>query len=252
MLIINLFCLIFLTVFLIALIALLVQTSPPNTSEDSVIAKTVHVEPLQHAIEYSRGEYLDSAKKAGDISEAAVRSLLINNFNVPTKQILRNVYIPVGNGGTTEIDVLVVSKKGLLIFECKNYGGNIYGDVNMEKWIQYIGKQKNYFYNPFKQNKTHVKYLKKFLQRFGDVPVIPFVAVSARGKWAVRKMSDDDYLLGYNCQFAEIYGNLPNSAIMEQNFNDILNVLCMFSSPEKSIRDKHIQQVISHKEKAHK
>ncbi|MBQ7529857.1 NERD domain-containing protein, partial [bacterium] len=52
----------------------------------------------------------------------------------------RNVYIRTPNG-TTEIDLIVLSRKGLLVFECKNYNGNIYGDGRRKKWIQYLGRK---------------------------------------------------------------------------------------------------------------
>lgn len=88
-------------------------------------------------------------KDAGSTGERIIYTTLRDKIHIPEKQILRNVYIPTADGKTSEIDLLVVSRKGLLVFECKNYAGNIYGDMKRKKWIQYLGKQKNFFYNPF-------------------------------------------------------------------------------------------------------
>ncbi|MBQ3353151.1 NERD domain-containing protein [Candidatus Saccharibacteria bacterium] len=64
-------------------------------------------------------------KDTGSAGERIIFTTLRDKIHVPEKQILRNVYIPTANGKTSEIDILVVSKKGLLVFECKNYAGNI-------------------------------------------------------------------------------------------------------------------------------
>lgn len=81
-------------------------------------------------------------KTIGSSGERILYITLTKKFQIPENQIFRNVYIPTRNGKTSEIDLLVVSKKGLFVFECKNYGGNIYGDANREKWIQYLGKKR--------------------------------------------------------------------------------------------------------------
>lgn len=43
------------------------------------------------------------------------------------KKSLFNCYIPKRNGGTTEIDFILIHETGIYIFESKNYGGWIYG-----------------------------------------------------------------------------------------------------------------------------
>lgn len=123
-------------------------------------------------------------KNVGSSGEEIVYRALNDDIYVPEAQILRNVYIPTSDGKTSEIDLLVVSKKGLLVFECKNYGGNIYGDAKRPKWIQYHGRKKSYFYNPLMQNRTHVRHLKKYLKEFGDLPAIPMVVTITRGNEA--------------------------------------------------------------------
>lgn len=69
----------------------------------------------------------------GKSGEQIIYRTLIDQIYVPENQILRNVYVPTADGKTSEIDLLVVSKKGLLVFECKNYAGNVYGDAQRNK-----------------------------------------------------------------------------------------------------------------------
>lgn len=69
-------------------------------------------------------------KTVGSSGERILYNTMIKKFNIPESQMFRNVYIPTKNGKTSEIDLLFVSKKGIFVFEVKNYGDNIYGDAN--------------------------------------------------------------------------------------------------------------------------
>ncbi len=198
----------------------------------------IHDDRFLHPEEYS------SKGKAG---ERIVYNTLLNKYNVPEEQIFRNVYIPKEGGGTSEIDIVIISKKGLFVIECKNYAGNIYGDGKRDKWIQYIGKKKSYFYNPFLQNRSHIKNLRKNLEKFGDIPIISLVSTIKRGKWKVKNLNQGEYLLGYNSHFNTIYESIPESELMAMHFNSIKLILQSLSRPDASIREAHIQQVQNHK-----
>ena len=182
-------------------------------------------------------------KNQGSSGERIIYRTLVDQIHVPENQILRNVYIPTTDGKTSEIDILVVSKKGIFVFECKNYAGNIYGDAKRNKWIQYLGKKKSYFYNPFLQNRTHVKHLKKYLEQYGDIPIIPMVTTITRGKWKVKNYGPEDYLLGYNSHLKDIYSSTPDSELMAQHFKAIIAKLQQLSRPDESVKQEHIVQI---------
>lgn len=77
------------------------------------------------------------------------------------KKLVTNLYLPKANGETTEIDLLMLSEKGIYVFESKNYSGWIFGDEKNKNWTQTLqNKQKNSFYNPIWQNKGHITALK--------------------------------------------------------------------------------------------
>ena len=182
-------------------------------------------------------------KDAGSSGEQIIYLYLRDKVHIPENQIFRNVYIPTKNGKTSEIDILVLSKKGLLVFECKNYSGNIYGDRKRNKWIQYVGNKKSYFYNPFLQNGGHVKSLRNYLKSYGDIPIIPFVATISGGQWKVKNLNSDDYLLGYNCHLEDIYAALSDSELIAMHFNAISRVLRPLSRPGEEVKEKHIEQI---------
>ena len=103
-------------------------------------------------------------------------------FEKQGAKFLFNVYVPKEDGETSEIDVLMLCSKGVFVFESKNYSGWIFGSEDKKNWCQTLpqgkGKSnKEYFYNPVMQNRSHIKHLKALL---GDVPVHSVIVFSER------------------------------------------------------------------------
>ena len=107
--------------------------------------------------------YTDSLR--GKVGEFEVDNALNPYFFGKTehKQI-NNLVIVDENGKSHQIDHIEIRSNGIFCIETKNYSGLIFGSENQEKWTQCLrhGK-KNYFYNPLKQNKSHIFHLKKLL-----------------------------------------------------------------------------------------
>lgn len=94
-------------------------------------------------------------------------------------KVLRNVYLPKDDGETSEIDVLYITQKGIFVFESKNYSGWIFGDEKSQYWTMSLpNKEKNRFYNPIKQNKTHMKWLKNYIGE--NIPLFSIIVFSER------------------------------------------------------------------------
>ena len=65
------------------------------------------------------------------------------------EKILRNIYIPKDDGSTSEIDVLYISRKGIFVFESKNYSGWIFGKESDQYWtVSLPNGQKNILAHP--------------------------------------------------------------------------------------------------------
>ena len=73
-----------------------------------------------------------------------------------TYRAIHNVTLPTPDGGTTQIDHIIVSRFGIFVVETKHYRGAIYGSECDRAWTQAIGKRKNSFPNPLRQNYGHV------------------------------------------------------------------------------------------------
>ena len=64
-----------------------------------------------------------------------------NTFGKPGLT-LNNVYVPRKDGRSSEIDLLYITRKGIIVVESKNYSGYIFGDENNKNWTAtlYAGK----------------------------------------------------------------------------------------------------------------
>lgn len=77
---------------------------------------------------------------------------------------LNNVTIMVGDGSTTQIDHVIVSRHGIFVIEAKNMKGWIFGNEKDAQWTQSLpGGRKFRFQNPLRQNYRHTKVLSEFL-----------------------------------------------------------------------------------------
>ena len=77
---------------------------------------------------------------------------------------LNNVTLPLANGGSTQIDHIIVSVYGIFVIETKNYKGWIYGSEKQKQWTQSFPNGSKYkFQNPLRQNYLHMKTLADLL-----------------------------------------------------------------------------------------
>ena len=71
-----------------------------------------------------------------------------------------NLYIERDNGYISEIDLVFIHETGIYVIESKNYSGWIYGNKTHQHWTQVLKSGEKFkFYNPIKQNKTHINAL---------------------------------------------------------------------------------------------
>ncbi len=70
--------------------------------------------------------------------------------------ILNDIYLPLADGTTTQIDHIVVSQYGIFVVETKTYSGWIFGNENSAQWTQSIYRKKSRFQNPIRQNYKHI------------------------------------------------------------------------------------------------
>ena len=95
--------------------------------------------------------------------EALLLNIMKSEFKGEEYHILNSITLPIDDG-TTQIDHIVISTKGIFVIETKNYSGWIFGKENDKKWTQVIYKKKTRFQNPIRQNYKHVVAVRKLLE----------------------------------------------------------------------------------------
>lgn len=160
----------------------------------------------------------------------------LRRLGVPRKQIFRNVYVPKYNGKFTEVDLIVLSKKGLLVFECKNFYGRIYGDGRNATWYKCSAGKRYPFVNPVIQNAGHIKYLLKYFHKMGLLPAYSFIVVGENGDWRIKNIRKDICFVKSFSDFSKYYRGLNDSPLIAQNFYTIMNDLKLMERGSKGTR----------------
>lgn len=102
-------------------------------------------------------------RNAGQFGEYLIDYALQSNGIEGERVVLTNLYLPM-KGKTTEIDLLMLHEKGIFVIESKYYSGWIFGSEDQLKWTQcFRNGRKEHFYNPVKQNRTHIRALAEYL-----------------------------------------------------------------------------------------
>lgn len=79
-----------------------------------------------------------------------LRSRLSKEYHV-----INDIYLPLRDGSTVQIDHVVVSRYGIFVVETKAYSGWIFGGGGSKEWTQILYGTKKRFQNPLRQNYKH-------------------------------------------------------------------------------------------------
>lgn len=149
-----------------------ILTSNNNTKETTVtnnIIKESIKQPIKSNSNLFLGNYDYETQALSEIFRA------VKNY-YPNSQLLHNIIIPKDDDGTAEIDGIIITPVAIVVVECKDYASKFYGDINNDMVSVYYGKQQKRVLNPIKQNKSHIYYLKKFLN-IKNIPYINYVSL---------------------------------------------------------------------------
>lgn len=143
---------------------------------------------------------MSKSKKIGNKGEMKVASVLSclpsSNF-----RLYNNVMLKTGRG-TTQIDHLLISDRGIFVIETKAHKGVVFGNANLKYWTQCLyGKggviRKYKYYSPYWQNRSHLKSVMQHLRTNWVCGIICFT-------------SDNVNLSSVNCESVTKIENLYN------------------------------------------
>jgi hypothetical protein len=109
--------------------------------------------------------YLKSSSKK-EIGRNAERHafFFLKLFTPKSSTLYFDLLLPTSPVSTTQIDILLVDKRGIFCFEVKHITGKIKGDLTSKNWTIKNKGYKHKIYNPHLQNTAHILHLQKLLK----------------------------------------------------------------------------------------
>ena len=158
--------------------------------------------------------------------------------------VLRNAYVPKRGGGTSEVDVLFVTRKGVFVIESKNYSGWIFGNEGQRYWTAVQkGGHKDRFYNPVMQNASHIKWLREFLA--DGTPLFSIVAFSERCELKKVEVERDAAVIKRDRLYAtvrRIWDANPD-ALSEEQVADVVSRLEPLTRVDAATKREHVAAI---------
>ncbi|MDE6717573.1 MAG: NERD domain-containing protein, partial [Muribaculaceae bacterium] len=103
--------------------------------------------------------------------------------------VLNDLLLPSGNGRTSQIDHIVVSRRGIFVIETKSLAGRIVGGEHSQYWTQHLSSQSRQIYNPLLQNRSHIRTLRRLLDDYDESLFVSMVVFTEA--WRLDLRADD-------------------------------------------------------------
>ena len=140
----------------------------------SIVIVFLLISSISESNRRKRERELISSVTSLDRGTSSERSLILRLLkkDFPSVTIYHDLIIKKDNGDFSQIDLVLVTSEGIIVFEVKDFSGWIYGSGNNTNWTKVLsyGKKKYKFYNPIKQNNNHISELRKTLKQFENIP----------------------------------------------------------------------------------
>jgi len=160
-------------------------------------------------------------------------------------KVLRNLYVPKTNRETSEIDVVFICQKGIFVIESKNYSGWVFGDEKSAYWtVMLPNREKNRFYNPILQNRTHLKWLGQYLD--GKVPLFSIIVFSERCELKkVTVESSDIHVIKRDRLYATVRNIWDESddVLDENKAAAVYEKLERLTHADQALKEQHIEDI---------
>lgn len=176
--------------------------------------------------------------------------LKLRKFGIEAQDIYHDLYFRRRNGAYVQVDMVVPTKVGIIVFELKDYKGWLFGDGEQKKWTQVLnyGKIKNSFYNPVMQNEGHIFHMRELCPQLRNMPIYSVIVFS--GNCSFRKMRNipQDVHLIYDNQLKRTLKDIfRNPSVSYSNKAEIVRFLeqAKANGANSRIVAEHIEYVRS-------
>ncbi|HKC35857.1 MAG TPA: nuclease-related domain-containing protein [Chitinophagaceae bacterium] len=175
--------------------------------------------------------------------------LKLLKHGIPAQTIFHDLYVKKYNGNFSQIDLVVATKVGIVVFEVKAYSGWIFGSGHNSQWTQVVayGKRKYRLYNPIMQNSKHVSDLKKQLKQFEDLPFYSIVVFYGNCVLKDINFVPNGTFLVKSSRVLEVMGTIMknNELARYTNNNEVVRELkeAVKNGEDKETQIQHIKNV---------
>ncbi len=182
----------------------------------------------------------EDSRYKGAIFENKIYKKLIKLIN--QNFVLKNIYIQRKNERLTEIDIIAVHNTGIYVFECKNYNGWIFGDINKKTWYQtYKTGQKFEFYNPVFQNEVHLNAIKNLLSH-NSIPLYSIIVFNSSCTLQSPIYTNTNTFIIYDNQLKYLMNKLlSNNKIIDDIY--VENIVNTIKNNYNTSNNNHIQHI---------
>lgn len=163
---------------------------------------------------------------------------------------------------SSQIDNMLLTKKALYVVEVKNYGGHIFGNETSQNWtmtVKHVNKKrsksgkvykkthisKHQFYNPIRQNKTHINKINNLTDIQSHVPIFNVVVFGRRAYLRDITHSDASMVLHQRELFDAIKtteSQIQQELSTEQQMS-LVDTLYDINIPDKKRRKQHVKDI---------
>lgn len=181
-------------------------------------------------------------------------------------EVLRNSLFRTERGGTSQVDVSVITRYGVFDLECKNYRADIYGDIDQDYWKcrypRFQDQSKNPFdfskqepkytrtetlYNPFRQSRGHISTIANILSK--KYPHIPYYSLAVFSDTAaLRVLNSKDKVCSLR-QLDRVIQRVGGEEVLtDRQIEDIANTLRANRVKGRHAKKSHVRALEDNKE----
>ncbi len=175
--------------------------------------------------------------------------LKLLKHGIPAQTIFHDLCIEKRDEKFAQVDVVLATAEGIIVFEVKDYSGWIYGNGNYSHWTKVLayGKRKYRFYNPIKQNKSHIETLKKQLVQFESIPFYSIIVFYGDCELKeINYVPKGTYLVKPKRIFEVLkLIRVNNDPAPYTNKQEVVNVLiqAVLNGEDINVQEKHIEDI---------
>lgn len=194
---------------------------------------------------YHYGDIFSTYPTYATTHEQAIAKKLIDSNTFSPNCIFLDSYFKTKSGKTVQVDIIAVGRRGVFVIESKDYSGWIFGNGNQSRWTQTIYKNKSHFYNPIKQNISHINVLKEIV---GDNTRFHSLVIFGDGATIkdVSYIPKNTYVLSSH-RLYEVLSDIGNETESIYSAKEVLEICRKIQKgrliPDENLRSTHIDEI---------